>query len=179
MGLWKFIGKCIVLATVVSLLYGCPYDSEVPLGQIQSAQIDKTLVGNWLFKSNDQKESGVVTISPFNEKELLIVVREEGKSPHDFYRAFVSIVDGEKFLSIQEVRPKNEKRSWVFVNYSMANGELNFRIVEDKLFREKFASSSALQDFIRANIKNRDLYAGDGGPVLKFAPEVPSKPAGK
>jgi hypothetical protein len=161
---------------VMSLLFGCPYDSEVPLGRSELAHIDKGLVGNWLYRNNDQKESGIVTISPFSESELLIVVREEGKSTHDFYRAFVSIVDGEKFLNIQEIKPTDEKRSWMFVNYSVANSELTIGIVEDKLFKDKIASSIALNDFIQANIKNRDLYGSDGGSVLKLVREVPSKP---
>jgi hypothetical protein len=175
MGLWKFFSKCVFLAVVVSLLYSCPYDSEVPLGRSEVAHIDKGLVGNWLYRNNDQKESGIVTISPFNESELLIVVGEEGKSKHDFYRAFISVVDGEKFLNIQEIRPSNEKRSWMFVNYSVANSDLTIRIVEDKLFKDKIASSPALNDFIRANIKNRDLYGSDGGSILKLVREVPSK----
>jgi hypothetical protein len=127
----------------VSLLYGCPYDSEVPFGRSDVAHIDKALVGNWLYRNNDQKESGIVTISPFSESELLIVVREEGKSTHDFYRAFVSVVDGEKFLNIQEIKPTNDKRSWMFVNYSVANSELTIRIVEDKLFKETSTAATA------------------------------------
>jgi hypothetical protein len=157
---------------VVSLLYSCPYDSEVPLGRSEVAHIDKGLVGNWLYRNNDQKESGIVTISPFNESELLIVVGEEGKSKHDFYRAFISVVDGEKFLNIQEIRPSNEKRSWMFVNYSVANSDLTIRIVEDKLFKDKIVSSSALMDFLNSNVKNRDLYGSDGVKVLKFVRDV-------
>jgi hypothetical protein len=179
MGLWKFLGKCVVLSVVVSLIYGCPYDSEVPLSRSEVARIDKGLVGNWRHRNNDQKESGIVTISPFNESELLIVVREEGKIAYDCYRAFISIVDGEKFLNIQEIKPTNDKRSWVFVNYSVSNGELTIRIVEDKLFKEKITSSLALNDFIRANIKNRDLYGSDSGSVLKLVREVPPKPERK
>jgi hypothetical protein len=176
MGLWKFCAKCVFLSAVVSLLYGCPYDSAVPLNRSEIAQIDKGLIGNWLYKSNDQKESGIITIFPFNESELLIVMREEGKRAHDFYRAFVSIVDGEKFLNVQEIKPTNEKRSWIFVNYSIFNGELTIRIVEDKLFKDEIASSSALNDFIKENITNRDLYGSDGGTVMKFVPVVSANP---
>jgi|GEM_PF-849335 len=177
MGLWKFFGKCVFLAAIVLLLYGCPYDSEVPLGQSEVAHIDKELVGNWLYKNTDQKESGIVTISPFNGSELLIITREEGKSAQVFYRAFVSVVDGEKFLNIQEIKPSNEKRSWVFANYHVSYGELTIRIVEDKLFKDNIASSSALVDFLSANVNNSDLYGSDGVKVLKFFREVLPHPA--
>jgi hypothetical protein len=50
---------------------------------------------------------------------------------------------------------------------------LTIRIVEDKLFENKLASSSALIDCLRTNLRNRDLYGSDGGKVLKFAREVP------
>ena len=176
MALCKFYGRCVFLAAIMLLLCGCPYHSEFPLGRSEVAPIDKGLVGNWLYKNTDQKESGIVTITPFNGSELLIVTREEGKSAHDFYRAFLSVVDGEKFLNIQEIKPSNEERSWMFINYAVSNGELTIKIVEDKLFKDKIASSTALNDFLRANVKNRELYSSDGGKVLRFVQEVPNKP---
>jgi len=172
MGLCKFFGKCIFLATIVLLLPGCPYYSEVPISRSEVAHIDKGLVRNWLYKNTDQKESGIVTISPFNASELLIIILDKGKCAHDFYRAFVSVVDGVKFLNVQEIKPSNEKRSWVLVNYWISSGELTIRIVEDKLFKDKIASSSALMDFLTSNVKNRDLYGSDGVKVLKFVREV-------
>jgi hypothetical protein len=172
MGLCKFFGKCIFLAMIILLLSGCPYYSEVPISRSEVSHIDKRLIGNWLYKNTDQKESGLVTISPFNENELLIIIRDEGKCAHDLYRAFISEVDGENFLNVQEIKPSNEKRSWVFVNYWIFSGELTIRIVEDKLFKDKIVSSSALMDFLNSNVKNRDLYGSDGVKVLKFVRDV-------
>jgi len=163
-------GKCIFLAVIVLLLYGCPYESEVPLGQSANSNIDTALVGNWQSKIADQSESGFVSISPFNEKELLIVIWEEGKSRRDLYRAYTSSVGDQKFLNIQEIKAANEKRSWMFAAYSINGEELTIKIVEDKIFKDKnIASSTALNDFIKANLNSKDLYGGDNGTSMRLS----------
>ena len=151
------------------LLYGCPYDSEVPLTRSEDARIDTELIGNWTFRGTTPADAGMITISPFNEHELLIIPWEEGKNGRDYYRAFVSIIDGVKFLNLQTIKPAAEKKSWTLVNYTISKGELMIRIVEDKLIKEKFSSSTALREFIKANLMNSDLYAGDND--LKFVKE--------
>jgi hypothetical protein len=47
------------------------------------------------------------------------VLKEEGKAEDELYRAFVSVVEGEKFLNVQQIKAPSEKRSWVFVNYAV------------------------------------------------------------
>jgi hypothetical protein len=168
----KFHAKCIFLSVILLSLYGCPNDQEVPLTRNEEARIDMELVGDWLYRSANPNESGTITISPFNEHEFLIVIRDEGKDSRDYFRAFSSIIDGDKFLNVQEIRPSSERRSWTFVNYSVSQGKLTYRIVGDKLFKEKFTSSAALSSFIKAHLKDKELYNEDGGNVLTFVKEA-------
>lgn len=167
--------KCIILTVILLSLSGCPYDSEFPLNRSEEACIDTELLGRWVFKSTDPKESGTVTISPFNEHELLIILREEGKINRDYYRAYTGIIGGDKFLSVREISPSSEKKSWVLVNYSISQGELKIRIVEDKLFKERFNSPAALAGFIEAHLRDKDLYGEDGGKVPTFIRDVSSR----
>ena len=161
------------------LLYGCPYDSEVPLTRSEDARIDTELVGNWTFRGTTPADAGMITISPFNERELVIILWEEGKNGRDYYRAFVSIIDGVKFLNLQTIKPTVDKKSWTLVNYSISKSELMIRIVEDKLIKEKFSSSMALRDFVKGHLKDRDLYGEDGGKALKFVKEPTPKTGGE
>jgi hypothetical protein len=171
--------KYLFLAVMLLMLYGCPYDSEVPLTSSEDALIDTELIGNWTFRGKTPAEAGMMTISPFNEHELLIIMREEGKCERDYYRAFVSIIDGVKFLNVQTIKPVSETRSWTLVNYSISNSELTIRIVEDKLIKEKFSSSTALREFIKIHLKNTDLYNENDGLALNFVKQPVPQPGDK
>lgn len=141
----RILFKCFLLAAVMSLLYGCPYDSEVPLTRSDDATIDTELVGKWIYRNRTPADAGMLTIAPFNEHELLIILGEDGKNSRDYYKAFVSSIDGVKFLNLQTIKPTAEKKSWTLVSYALSNCELTIRIVEDRLIKEKFASSLALE----------------------------------
>ncbi|HTZ17671.1 MAG TPA: hypothetical protein VMB78_04455 [Dissulfurispiraceae bacterium] len=175
----KVLCNCILLAAMV-LLYGCPYDSEFPLSRHDTAIIDTALIGTWQYKNSDHKETGLVTILPFSENELLISMQGDDKCKYDFFRAFGSVVKGDRFLNIQELRPSAEKRTWMLAGYSISGSELKIRLVEDKLFKyKKIESSAALNDFIKANLKNEDLYGGEGATVMKFVKYVGPKTGGE
>jgi hypothetical protein len=160
----------MVLAVLVLWVSGCPYESEVPLTPVESARIDASLIGKWQYGSgvpNDPKGSGTITFFPFNEREFLAVLEEEGKKENELYRAFVSVVDGERFLNAQEIKASSEKRSWAFVNYEVNQGELRIRIVEEKLFKEKKGLSETPFEFIRKHLKDKDLYGEEPAQILR------------
>jgi hypothetical protein len=158
------------MAALVLWASGCPYESDVPLTPVEAARLDTSLIGKWLYRgdgSRDSEESGTITFIPFNEREFLAVLEEEGKKENELYRAFVSVVDGEKFLNAQEIKASSEKRSWAFVNYSIINGELRIRIVEEKLFKEKKAPSETPFQFLRKHLKDKDLYGEEPAQILR------------
>jgi hypothetical protein len=171
----RILFKCFLLAAVMFLLYGCPYDSEVPLTRSEDATIDAELLGKWIYRNRTTADAGMLTIAPFNEHEFLIILREDGKNGRDYYRAFVSSIDGVKFLNLQTIKPTAEKKSWTLVSYAISNGELTIRIVEDKLIKEKFSSSPALRGFVKANLKNKDLFGDDSSESIKLVKEVTSR----
>lgn len=169
MGSRRLPAKCILVTAILFLVCGCPYESDVPLSRIEDARIDKELLGKWLYRNAEQNDSGMIMISMFNEHELVIVIREDGKEDDDFYRAFSSVVDGEGFLNVQEISTSSKKRKWTFVNYAVAGDSLSVRIVEDRLFKGKIHSSEALHAFVKNHLKNPNLYADNDKKVLKRA----------
>lgn len=156
----KLLFGTILISISLLLLTGCPYESAVPLGAIGEARIDNELLGKWRYEDKESGESGTVTISQFNEKELLILIGEDGKEEEPL-RGFVTLVGNEKFLNVQEIKGAYDDRKWVFANYSIKDCALSYRLVDDSLLKKKVKgglSHKGLYDFIRKNVANKDIY---------------------
>ena len=59
------------------------------------------------------------------------------------------------------------ERPWNFVNYSVSEDKLVYKVVEEDLFEKKsFTSPEALYRFIKENLKNKELYDQDDEQTL-------------
>jgi hypothetical protein len=148
---------------ILPLLYGCPYESTVPLGKSWKAEIDPALLGAW--KSTEKGESFTMTIQPFNEHEFLILGTEKGRIQPDAMRAFVTTIKDEHFLNVQEIKDQPDKRGWWLVKYIISDDTLTAWTVDDKLFPKPITSSRALCRFVKKNLGNKELY-GDTSPTV-------------
>jgi hypothetical protein len=153
----------IVILLILPFLWGCPYESMVPLGKSWKAEINPALLGAW--KSTGKGESFTMTIQPFNEHELLILGTEKGKIQPDAMRAFVTTIKDERFLNVQEIKDQPDKRGWWLVKYNISGDTLTAWTVDDKLFPKPITSSRALYRFIKKNLGNKELY-GDTSPTV-------------
>ena len=160
----KFIFIIIIL-----LFCGCPYDSSVPLSDAAKATIDKDLIGKWIKEKKNEK--GTLIIDRFNEHELVLLVVEDGRKKNDSMRAFTTVIEGEKFLNVQEIKDDYDKRKWLFVNYTVSGGEMSFKTVEDEIFKNKVKDSDELFALIKKNLKNKELYDNDDIEILKRVKE--------
>lgn len=166
MSMKKRSSRWWVLAAFVPMLWGCPYESDFPLIPAGEAVIDSALIGEWEPEEEQDELPGVMSILPFNERELVMVGRERGKEDVGLLRAICSAVDGELFLSVQEVSSKGPKR-WALVNYRVVGDRLFMRIVDEALFSKRFESSVDLRDFVRDHLSDLALYGNDGTQVWK------------
>ena len=148
---------------ILPLLWGCPYESDVPLGKSSKAEIDQALLGAW--KNTTEGESFTMIIEQFNEHEFLLLGMKNGTIERDVMRAFVTVIKDERFLNVQEVEGPPDERGWLFVHYALSGDTLTMRIVDDKLFTKPFTSSRALSSFVKKNLDNKDLY-GDATPMI-------------
>jgi hypothetical protein len=156
----QFIRAVFCLLTLL-LLAGCPYESTEPMSAPAGAEIDGKLLGRWQYEDKATKEVGFLTISQFNENEVLIVMEEEGKKSPDTMRAFVTDIDGRKFLNVQEVKGKYQDRKWMFVSYKTGDCSLTFRVVNDSLApagREKELGSRQVYELIKKNLGNEKIF---------------------
>jgi hypothetical protein len=143
------------------LLAGCPYKSRAPLGPAADAKIDGGLLGRWKYEDKERKETGFLTISRFNDREMLISVDgDAGKAP-DMMRGFVTAVDGENFLNLQEIEGAYGDRRWMFVRYTTGDCSLTFRVVNDLLAPaggDKGLTPGPPLELVRKNLGNKKIY---------------------
>ncbi len=155
----------LAILLILPFLWGCPYESKVPLDKSCKAEIDPALLGVW--KSTEKGEPFTMTIQQFNEHELLILGTEKGKTQPDAIRAFVTMIKGEHFLNVQEMKDQPDKRGWWLVKYTIFGDTLTAWTVDDKLFTKPITSSRALYRFVKKNLGNKDLYDDTSPTVLQ------------
>jgi hypothetical protein len=153
----------LAVLLIFPFLWGCPYESKVPLGKSCKAEIDQALLGVW--KSTEKGEPFTMVIQQFNEHELLILGTEAGKVQPDAIRAFVTTIKDERFLNVQEIKEPFDKRGWWLVKYTISGDTLTAWTVDDKLFTEPITSSRTLYRFVKKNLRNKELY-GDATPTV-------------
>jgi hypothetical protein len=153
----------LAILFILPFLWGCPYESKVPLDKNCRAEIDQALLGEW--RSTEKGEPFTMVIQQFNEHELLILGIEKGKVQPDVIRAFVTTIKDERFLNVQEIKDQPDKKGWWLVKYTISGDTLTAWTVDDKLFTKPITSSRALYRFVKKNLDNKELY-GDAKPTV-------------
>ena len=99
-------------------------------------------------------EDFTLTIRGSGAGEYLLLAESPDEEEPESVRAFVSTVDGEKFLNIRD-------EEWILVNYRVSGDLLQLRLVDDQLFESRtFASPEDLRAFVRQNLADPRLYGG-------------------
>lgn len=162
----------LLLIFFLPLLLGCPYESGVPLSKSSKAKIDTELLGKW---ENTEKGEPAIIIRQFNDNELLLLGIEDGDAQHEGLRAFTTVVKGDRFLNVQEIRASGEERGWYIVRYTILGETLTVQTVDDKLISNPPTTSKALYGFVKKNLCNKELFGDD--PAMVFQ-RVRSKDGG-
>jgi hypothetical protein len=155
----------LFLLLILPLLWGCPYESAVPLGKVSAAVIDQGLIGKWQHTA--EGEQFTMIIQQFNDHELLIMGIEGGEVQPEAMRAFVTVIKDEQFLNIQEIKESYDERDWFFVKYSVSGAFLMAWTVDDKLFTKPLTSSRAFYRFVKQNLQNTALYCSDSPMIFE------------
>jgi hypothetical protein len=160
----KSIGILAILF-ILPFLCGCPYESKVPLSKVSKATIDPALIGDW--EHADEEEAFTMIIQQFNDHELLIMGAEEGVIARDVMRAFVTVIEDERFLNVQDTDVPPDKRVWYLVKYTISGDTLTAWTVDDKLFTKPVTSSRALYRFVKKHLHDKTLFGDNPFLVLK------------
>jgi hypothetical protein len=150
---------------ILPLLWGCPYESECPLGKVSTAVIDQGLIGKW--QHTGEGEQFTMIIQQFNDHELLIMGIEGGEVQPEAMRAFITVIEDEQFLNLQEIKETYDTRGWYLVKYSVSGATLTAWSVDGALFTKPLTSTRALYRFVRQNLQNKALYCSDSPMVFQ------------
>ena len=152
----------LALSAAVLVLAGCPYSSEHPIGSPADAVRDNSLLGTW--EATQENEKLTIKIQGRGAAGYLITAEGAGEEETADFEAYVTAVDGQKFLNLRET-PGSPGEEWYYANYRSEDGRLLLRLVDDALFESRsFASSEELRAFIRANLKDPRLYGSEPDP---------------
>jgi len=150
--------RAAVLAGALIFLAGCPYSSDVPLGDPASAVIDRALPGTWRLEDPETHEKFTLTFASFNGHEMVGFSSEGEGKPISAFRLFVTPVGGERFLNVQELKDDSAPQ-WYLARYRVSGDTLSLRLVDDGLFGSKtFSSPQALQEFVASRLADPRLF---------------------
>ena len=85
----------------------------------------------------------------------------------DVMRAFVTVIEDERFLNVQDTDVPPDKRVWYLAKYTISGDTLTAWTVDDKLFTKPVTSSRALYSFVKKHLNDKVLFGNDPFVVLK------------
>lgn len=157
-----------LIAVFSFALMACPYETEVPIDQ-PSVKFPSNLLGKWEPKSSNEE---VLTIA--KKTEYVVTISKSKKKPEaddkpEQYEAYISEIDGVKFLNITE---KNEYSSGSkFYLYKMEVSASSSRLTLSPVTEnidEKFSTSAELKAFIQKNMQHSFFYEKEDEVYLRL-----------
>src|ERR1700739_1080050 len=157
----------ILLCCCSILFTGCPYNSEVTIDTPTAVKIDTKLIGKFQQRSSDdvtyvvkQKDDNTYSIVEKHKKT-------EGPPPQEnkTYNAFLSDVDGIKFLNLFE--PDQDTKSYYFYKIEFdaeTDGFTLFPMTD--YITEKFTTSADLKKFVQ-QYKSLSFFYGSKEEYIK------------
>jgi len=166
----------IALCGLLLLLAGCPFSSDKPLSDPESAVPEPGLLGTWKMQDPDSHEWHQLTIFPFDQHEMVAFAPENDLSKVSGFRLFVTRVGRERFLNLQELGASEP--GWFFARLELDQNHLHLWIVDDSLFDTRsFDSPSELAEFVLVHLSDPRLYvSGDDHPAEAVLERVPDRP---
>ena len=157
-----------VIISISILLTGCPFESDFPVSQPQ-VKIDSAFIGTWLAEDFPQKGDKMkYKIFAFNQTDYLIEsvnIKEDIISEQEFYRGFISDLNGLKILNLQII---TGKKSYIYHKYRMQDGNLHLSWLNDLYFKDKEINSSEdLRKLIDSNLDKADIFETEYEIILR------------
>ncbi len=159
--------KNILLTTLVLLiilLTGCPYNSKVPLGSVDTAEkYDKLLVGEWSCKGEDGTFMEI-TFSVESKKTLHTYLtdidKNKVKSQPEYFKTWATNVSNNIIFN-----SLSKDSMFVFFKAEISgNDKFYLTYVNENFVKENFPqhenpSTEELFRFIQANLSNEKLFS--------------------
>lgn len=152
----KFLFRLGLLPCLMLVLQGCPYGSEVAIDE-PAVKIDEKLLGKWEAKNSTEYTYTITKKDDFSYK-----FEKTGKSSPEatLYTAFISVVDGVRFLNVSEDASTTKTFYLYKLEMSGSGAKATLHPVTENI-TEKFATSGELKDFIKKHMGLSFFYSKD------------------
>lgn len=155
-----------LLPLISILLFGCPYDSKIPLSEPEQ-KTDKRFLGKW---QSEDEVYNTYTIAPLNSREYSIIQKTSTGDIHK-YIGFISVIKGASFLNAYS---DSTKSYYLYrLKFDSSADEMTVMPFARNLpkkfndFPKKLSDTQALNDFVWRNMNLRDFYDIDEQSVFK------------
>ena len=153
-----------ILILVLLVSAGCYYDS--PITEEHSLPIDTNLLGVWQEISDLPDDSDRMVVLKLSETEYLVhyPVSKEG----GYYRAYPFSLGGVQGIQVEVLGSgagpveQGEKDIFAVVSYSLADGDLELKILNEKLVDAELSGSAAIRGAFLENRGSEDLFVEPG-----------------
>ncbi|MBS1772109.1 MAG: hypothetical protein JST82_04570 [Bacteroidetes bacterium] len=145
----KIMQYGVVLCTCI-LLWGCPYESTVPIDQ-PSVKIDTRLLGKW--KSKSDKNNNAFVFTKLDEYRYKLTPIDKKTEPST-YTVWISNVNGFNFLNMQE--DQTGKFTFI-VPDNITTKSFTYKVISDAN-KTPFTNSEELKNWITYNMMNLSFF---------------------
>jgi hypothetical protein len=148
----QYMKKTIIWAALISIGFmfmGCPYHSTVSIDS-PTVKIEPKLLGKWQKRSSDD-ETYIITQKDDYNYDILDKEKNpsEGSEPKK-YCAFLSVVNGIKFLNLYD--PGDDTKTFYFYKIELSDEIEGFTLSPvSEYITETFTRSDSLKNFFQAN----------------------------
>ncbi len=143
-----------ILALCSLMLYGCPYESTVPVSQ-PSIAVEEQLLGQWVSEAESYNEYFISKADKMHYKVLQRAITGHTAD----YLGHLSEVKGITFLNLYS---DSTQTYYLYrINLNAAEAQFTLMPVSSKL-TEHFSNSAALRNFVEKNMNLRSFYDSEG-----------------
>jgi hypothetical protein len=151
----------IILGLFIS---GCIY--KVPFVAEHTIPIDPAVLGLWEFNERGEKPDRMMVLK-FSDTEYLVHYPFSVEDGGMYFRAYPIKLGGITAIQIQwigtaEGDVANEERKYQLIAYTLINGELEIRPLNNDLVNKDLTTSEELRQAFLKNKDNKELFYNPG-----------------
>lgn len=155
--------KKVILCLLVPfafLLWGCPYDSEVPISE-PSMTVYKEWYGLWKIPGEEKSYASMTRYSKVDSLHYRVVYNtwtsEQGSYMTKHFKAHLSRVNGSLFINIQPEMKLGGNYYLFGIRGNAAADTIRLRPLNEEI-KEKFSNSDSLRSWLGANMDRKDFF---------------------
>ena len=135
---------------------GCLSGFEHPLGPVRQSFIDKSLLGCWVCRSNDDPKPARLTFTDFDGRQYLLQSDDDKEGPYS-HRVLATHVESSTFLSVRAIAPKAEAE-WTVVEYVFDDANhLSLKLVDPQPFEDVIDDPTAVRDRLAERLDDPEV----------------------